>query len=86
MTGAKPISDSCRVIIDLSWPLGVSVNLGIDNAYPDTPFSLTFQTVDDITNVLKRLGGGTLLYKVDVSREFHHVQVDAGDYDLLGLE
>ena len=38
MTRAKPNSDRRRVIIDLSWPLGASVNAGIDkNAYLDAP-------------------------------------------------
>ena len=87
MTRAKPNSDRCRVIIDLSWPLGASVNAGIDkNTYLDTLFALTFPTVDDITNELKRLGRGAFLYKIDISRVFRHVKVDPGDYDLLGLE
>ena len=54
------------------------------NTYLDIPFTLTFPTVDDITE-LKRLRRGTLLYKTDVSHTFHHVKVDPGDYDLLGL-
>ena len=87
MTRAKPNSDRRRVIIDLSWPLGASVNARIDkNTYLDAPFALTFPTVDDITNELKRLGRGAFLYKVDVSCAFRHVKVDPGDYDLLGLE
>ena len=87
MTRSKPNSDRRRVIIDLRWPIGASVNAGIDkNAYLDAPFALTFPTVDDITNELKCLGRGAFLYKVDVSRAFHHVKVDPGDYDLLGLE
>ena len=68
MTRAKPNSDRRRVVIDLSWPLGESVNAETDkNAYLDTPLSLTFPTVDDITNELNHLGHGTLLYKVDIS-------------------
>ena len=30
MTSNKPNSDRCRVIIDLSWPIGASVNAGIN--------------------------------------------------------
>ena len=86
MTRNKPNSDSRRVIIDLSWPLGASVNSGIDNTtYLDTPFSLTFPTVDDITSELKHIRRGALLYKIDASRAFPHVKIDPGDYDLLGL-
>ena len=76
--------DRRRVIVDLSWPQGVSVNAGIDKStYLTSNFDLTFPTVDDITSELKRLGRGALLYKVDVSRAFRHVKVDPGDYDLL---
>ena len=86
MTRNMPNSDRRRVIIDLSWPLGASVNAGIDkDNYLGSPFALTFPTVDVITGELKRLGRGALLYKIDVSRAFCHVRIDPGDYDLLGL-
>ena len=86
MTRNKLNSDRRRVIIDLSWPLGASVNSGIDkDTYLGSPFALAFPTVDIIIGQLKRLGRGTLLYKIDVSRAFRHVRIDPGDYDLLGL-
>ena len=87
MTRHKPNSERRRVIIDLSWSLGASVNAGIDkNTYLGSDFELMFSSVDDITNVLKRLGKGVFLYRIDVSRTFRHVKVDPGDHDLLGLQ
>ena len=81
VTRAKPNSDRRRVVVDLSWPPGASVNAGIDKmSYLDSVFSLTFPTVDDITGQLKRLGCGALLYKIGVTRAFRHIK------DLLGLE
>ena len=57
MSRAKPNSDRRRIIIDLSWPLGASVNAGIDKtSYLTSEFALTFPTVDDITTELTRLG------------------------------
>ena len=86
MIRPKPNSSRRRVIVDLSWPLGASVNAGIDkNSYLDSDFVLTFPTVDDITNELIKLGRGAHIYKVDVSRAFRHVKVDPGDFELLGL-
>ena len=83
----KPDSDRRRVIVDLSWPLGASVNAGIDKTtYLDSRLDLTFKIIDDITNELKALGKGALLYKVDVSQVFRHVKIDPTDYDLLGLQ
>ena len=87
MSRSKPNSDRRRVIIDLSWPLGASVNAGIDKtSYLGSPFTLMFPTVDDITTELTCLGRGALLFKIDISRAFRHIKVDPGDYDLLGLQ
>ena len=41
MTCSKPNSDRRRVIVDLSWPQGESVNAGIDKfSYLNSPFAL----------------------------------------------
>ena len=62
MSRPKPDSDRRRVIIDLSWPVGESVNAGIDKtSYLGSDFDLQFPTVDNITNELKALGKGALL-------------------------
>ena len=87
MTKPKPKSHNRRVIIDLSWPKGASVNDGIEkNAYMGSEFKLTFPTIDNLTDELKKLGKGTHIYKVDVSQAFQHLNVDQFDYDLLGLQ
>ena len=46
-----------------------------------TDFNLTFPTVDNITDMLKCLGKGAHLYKIDVSRAFRHIKMDPSDYD-----
>ena len=82
----KPGSKHRRVIIDLSWPLGSSVNAGIDKAsYMGTDFVLVLPTVDNITDQLKALGRGAHLFKIDISRAYRNIKVDPLDYDLLGL-
>ena len=86
LTLEKSESDKKRVIIDLSWPQGCSVNSGIDkNSYLGTDFALMFPSVDHITAELTHLGTAAHLYKIDVSRAFRHVKLDPSDYDLLGL-
>ena len=86
MTRDKPGSESRRVIIDLSWPPENSVNAGIHkDSYLGTDFSLTFPTVDHITDALKKIGRGAHLFKIDINRAFRHVKIDPLDYDLLGL-
>ena len=74
MTRSKPNSDRRRVIVDLSWPQGASVNAGIEKfSYLNSAFALTFPTVDDITSELKRLGWGALLYKVDIKISYTYI-------------
>ena len=76
-----------RVLINLFWPHGYSVNDGVNKtSYLNTDFVLTFSTVDHITTDLKKVGRGAYLYKIDVSRAFHHIKLDPHDYDLLGLK
>ena len=86
MTRDKPDSDNRRVIIDLSWPAKASVNyFHKDNVYLQTVYKLQYPTIDSITHHLTKLGKGTLLYKVDLSRAFRQLPIDPHDYDLLAL-
>ena len=86
MTREKQNSAVRRTIVDLSWPKGASVNDFVHKCkYLDTYFTLQYPSIDDITNKLKDLGPGALLYKVDISRAFRQLRVDPGDIDLLGI-
>ncbi len=51
-----------RLVTDLSFPDGHSVNDGIDRDL----CSLTYSTVDEVADLVARLGQGTLLAKVDI--------------------
>ena len=86
MTREKPGSDNRRTIVDLSWPHGFSVNHGVEkNKYLQAYYHLSYPSVDHIVDHLKSLLPGTLMYKVDISRAFHHLRIDPEDLDLLGL-
>ena len=87
LTRDKPGASHRRVIVDLSFPHGHSVNSGVQSDhYLGTPFLLTLPTIDNITNQVKKLGKGCHLYKIDLSRAFRHVKLDPSDYNLLGLK
>ena len=58
----KNTAGKWRLILDLSWPDGHSVNDGID---PDL-CSLSYVSVDDAARAATRLGQGALLAKVDI--------------------
>ena len=86
MTRPKQNTDKRRTIMDLSWPKGASVNTSIHKfKYLDTYFSLSYPSIDHIVQEIKKLGPGSLLYKVDISRAFRHLRIDPGDIDLLGI-
>ena len=87
MSREKPDSDNRRIIIDLSWPLGASVNsFTTSNVYLNTVYKLQYPTIDNIISTLIKLGPGTLLYKVDLSRAFRQLRIDPIDYNLLCLK
>ena len=86
LTREKPNSENRRVIVDLSWPIGESVNGSIDkHSYLGTDFTLSLPTIDHITDQVKAIGRDCQLYNVDISRAFRHIKVDPLNYDLLGL-
>ena len=86
MTREKPGGDHRRVIMDLSFPHGLAVNSKIKDSYLGTNFILTLPSIDHITSKVKKLGKGSLLYKIDISRAFRHVKIDPRDYFFLGLK
>ena len=80
MTRDKPNSEYRRVIIDLSWPLGESVNAGVPtDKYLGMEFVLTYPLVDNITQEVLRLGKGCKIFKVDISIAFRHIPIDPGE-------
>ena len=77
----KPHSDKWRLIIDLSYPRGKSVNDGISSAF----CSLQYTSVDNAVNIITALGNSTELIKLDLSNAYRIVPVHPDDQPLLGL-
>ena len=86
MTRDKSSLVNRRVKIDLSWPIGNSVNSGVaSDKYLDTEFILAYPSIDNVTDQVLKLSKSCEIFKVDISRAFRHVPIDPGDLDLLGL-
>ena len=81
----KKDSQECRIILDLSFPSGQSINDGImkDN-YLGFPAKLTFPKVNDFALRIYTLGKDCMMFKVHVSRYFRQLPLDPGDYSLIG--
>ena len=77
----KASSGSWRLITDLSSPLDVSVNDGIQSKY----CSLSYVTVDEIASQALNLGRGTLMAKADIKSAYHLVPVHPDDRPLLAI-
>ena len=84
-TVEKRDSEERRVIVDLSWPSGHSVNDGIpSDSYLGAPLSLRYPTIDDIVDAVITLGRGCYLYKRDLRKAYRQFPVDPKDYPFLG--
>ena len=74
-----------RVIVDLSWPHGMSVNDGISkDVYLGEIIELHYASVKQVCEMVLQIGVGSVIYKRDLRRAYRQVPVDPGDYCYLG--
>ena len=74
-----------RVILDLSFPPGQGINDGISKEeFLGIPYKLSLPGVDDLCEIICKLGPGCLLWKRDLSRAYRQFPVDPGDINKLG--
>ena len=85
-TREKSNSNDRAIIVDLSWPIGNSVNSACKgDTYENVDFILSLPTIDHVIRAVKRFGRGSCIAKLDISRAFKQVQIDPRDIDLLGF-
>ena len=75
-------SGKWRLITDLSFPPGSSVNDGIDAAF----CSMAYTTVDDVASLIADLGRGSLMAKVDIESAYRLIPVHLQDRPLQAIE
>ena len=71
-----------RLITDLSHPAGASVNDGINQSW----CSLTYITVEEVSQRVVALGRGALMAKVDIKSAYRLVPIHPEDRPLLGVQ
>ena len=87
MTVAKKGSDKRRIIIDLSFPIGHSVNDGVlKNYFQVSPCSFKLPTVTDLADIIADLGLGAWLWKADLERPYRQLQSDPLNYPLNSIK
>ena len=83
MTRPKKDSLVRRLVIDLSWPRGLSINDGIpSNEYLGRSIDLTLPTVDYMAERVQSLGRGCFMYKLDLSLS---LRLDPLDWPLMSI-
>ena len=81
----KTDSTERRVLADLSWPIGNSINSGIESSsYLGETFQLHYPTLDDISDLVILKGRGCLIYKRDLKQAYRQLPTDPADYNLSG--
>ena len=84
-TVSKKDSQERRVILDLSFPEGSSINEGISkDQYLGDRVDLIFPRVDDLVQLIKLKGRHCHLFKRDLKRAYRQIPVDLSDVPLLG--
>ena len=85
MTRPKP-DGSGRIIIDMSWPHGDSVNTHIpDQLFDDMTFQLRYPTVDNVVTQIAIIGPKAQLYKINLKRAYRNLRTDPRDFTVLSL-
>ena len=78
--------DSQRIIVNLSYPLGNSVNsCNLKDEYDGYTFQLSYPSVDDIVQHIVNSYDTLLLYKLDISRGCRNLRLDPLDFGLMGI-
>ena len=71
-----------KLIVDLSYPQGSSVNDGIST----TDSSMVYSSIDEAAKYITSLGKGALLAKIDICNAFRIIPVHPADSHLLGMQ
>ncbi len=85
-TRPKRDSTERRVLHNLSWPLGNSINSGIDkNRFLDQEIEWSLPSVDNLVAMILTHGRGSLSWRIDIKRFYRQIYTDFHDVNLLGF-
>ena len=84
-TKPKRASNDLRVILDVSFPQGESVNSGIPRESLDgSNFKLRLPSPLVLANMIMKKGPRCRLYKIDLSRVYQQLRGDPLDWPMMG--
>ena len=71
-----------RLIFDLSFPRGSSINAGIDQE----DSSVIYTNFDEVIKMVLKEGKGSYLIKTDIKSAFRLLPINPSDFELLGMK
>ena len=81
MVRPKKEEGKYRVILDLSFPLGESVNQLIPRfSFDGAPYKLQLPTALDLAEIIADCGKGCYIYKLDLSRAYRQLPFEPFDW------
>lgn len=84
-TVPKKGSEERRIILDLSYPSGFSINDNVSkDFYLGQKIELSYPGVDHLVEIIKIKGQNCLLFKRDLKRAYRQIPIDPGDSSLVG--
>ena len=84
-TVPKSCADERRTIVDLSWPIGESVNDGISkDIYLGEVVDLHYASIEQVCDMVRVVGPGAVIYKRDLRHAYRQIPMDPRDYCYLG--
>ena len=87
MVRPKKEEGKFRVILDLSFPEGKSVNGYIPRlSYDGGPYKLRLPTALDLAEEIAKEGAMCYLFKLDLARAYRQLPSDPLDWPLLGVQ
>lgn len=87
MTRPKRDSDKWRIIVDLSFPHGATVNDGIDNHnHLGSDITYSLPTITDLVTRRQDQGTAAYLWKADLTCAYRQLRADPLDTPLLGIK
>ena len=86
MTRAKKNTTARRIIVDLTWPRGSSVNSGIRKGYfQGKPATYTLPNIMDAADEVARIGRSAYLWTADLARAYRQLRACPLSTPLLGI-
>lgn len=77
----KKTPNEYRIIHDLSFPEGASVN----NHIPPSHSSVQYESIENEINLVKQFGRNSSMAKMDIKDGFRNIPIHPSDYHLLGF-